>query len=97
MVDVTRLSAGETRIARIAGVSRPSALAGDGQTGFTPAKTMGDMSGVGNLARTLAAQPPVDQDRVAAIKKAIADGNFPILPATIADQMIALKLDWNGK
>ena len=37
------------------------------------------------------------QDRVAAIKKAIADGNFPILPATIADQMIALKLDWNGK
>lgn len=49
------------------------------------------------MARTMAAQPPVDMDRVAEIKKAIAQGNFPILPATIADQMIALKLDWNGK
>ena len=97
MVDVTRLSAGETRVARIAGVSRPGALAADAQTAATPAKAMGETSGVGNLARTLAAEPPVDMDRIAEIKKAIANGNFPILPATIADQMIALKLDWNGK
>lgn len=98
MVDVTRLSAGETRIARIAGVSRPGAIAGDSQTASSPAKTaLDDRSGVGNLARTLSAQPPVNQDRVEEIRRAIAKGDFPILPATIADQMIALKLNWNGK
>lgn len=57
-------------------------------------------SPVANRARTpgvaasLAASPPVDADRVATIKKAIADGRFPILPATIADRLIALKLQW---
>ena len=45
-------------------------------------------------ARTLAASPPVDLERVARIKKAVAEGNFPILPSTIADRMIALRLDW---
>jgi negative regulator of flagellin synthesis FlgM len=51
-------------------------------------------SPVAQLASQLAAQPPVDADRVARIKRAIADGTFPILPATIADSMIALKYDW---
>jgi len=47
-----------------------------------------------NLARTLSAEPPVNSDRVDAIKKAIQNGSFPILPATIADRLIALRLDW---
>lgn len=51
-------------------------------------------SPVAQLASQLAAQPPVDADRVARIKRAIADGTFPILPATIADSMIALRYDW---
>ena len=97
MVDVTRLSAGEARVARIAGVTRPNALASSTQTAPNLAKANNEMSGVSTRARNLAAQPPVDMDRVAQIKKAIANGDFPILPATIADQMIALKLDWNGK
>lgn len=84
-------------VTRIAGVTRPAAVATPTQPSSTPAQTPGDLSDVSNLARTLASQPPVDQDRVAEIKKAIANGNFPILPATIADQMIALKLNWNGK
>lgn len=96
MVEVTRLSAGEARVGRVAAVTRPNALAGAASPEQPPAKA-NDTSGVSNLARTLAAQPPVDMDRVAQIKKAIANGDFPILPATIADQMIALKLDWNGK
>ncbi|WP_322964693.1 flagellar biosynthesis anti-sigma factor FlgM [Sphingomonas fuzhouensis] len=78
-------------------MARPNALAGTTQTAQAPVKANNEMSGVSNMARTLAAQPPVDVDRVAQIKKAIANGDFPILPATIADQMIALKLDWNGK
>jgi len=49
-----------------------------------------------NLARTLAAQPPVDSYRVGEIKKAIQNGSFPILPATIADRLLALKLNWDG-
>jgi negative regulator of flagellin synthesis FlgM len=47
-----------------------------------------------SLASELAAQAPVDLDRVARIKKAVADGQFPIYPATIADRLIALKYDW---
>lgn len=53
-------------------------------------------SPVGQLAAQLAAQPPVDTDRVARIKRAIAEGTFPILPATIADRLLALKYDWNS-
>ena len=48
------------------------------------------------LAKSMAASPPVDASRVAAIKKAIASGTFPILPATIADRLMALRLDWNS-
>jgi negative regulator of flagellin synthesis FlgM len=47
------------------------------------------------LSRSLAASPPVDADRVSEIRAAIAKGRFPLLPSTIADQMIALKLAWN--
>ncbi|KQM67438.1 hypothetical protein ASE75_00280 [Sphingomonas sp. Leaf17] len=49
----------------------------------------------GTTASMLAAAPPVDVERVALIKKAIADGTFPIQPATIADRMMALKLEWS--
>jgi hypothetical protein len=40
-------------------------------------------------------QPPVDTERVARIRKAIQDGRFPIYPSTIADRLLALKLEWN--
>ena len=48
------------------------------------------------LAKSMAASAPVDSDRVGEIKKAIATGTFPILPATIADRLLALKLNWDG-
>lgn len=47
------------------------------------------------IARQLAATPPVDLERVTRIKKAIADGTFPVVSSTIADRLLALKLDWN--
>jgi negative regulator of flagellin synthesis FlgM len=37
-----------------------------------------------------------DSIALAKIKKAIASGTFPILPATIADRLLALKLSWNS-
>lgn len=45
-------------------------------------------------AEKAAKATPVDSERVAQIRAAIADGTFPILPAKIADRLIALKLNW---
>lgn len=36
--------------------------------------------------------PPVDNDRVEEIRKAIRDGSYPVLPVEIADALIAAKL-----
>ncbi|MFD1786098.1 flagellar biosynthesis anti-sigma factor FlgM [Sphingomonas floccifaciens] len=47
------------------------------------------------LSQPAAAQAPVDVERVTKIKQAIEDGKFPLLPATIADRLLALKLEWN--
>lgn len=49
-----------------------------------------------NLAKKLASSPPIDSDRVGEIRKAIQNGSFPILPATIADRLLALKMNWDG-
>lgn len=46
------------------------------------------------LAQSMAAEAPVDMDRVMKIKKAVEDGRFPIYPATIADRLLALKMQW---
>ncbi len=35
---------------------------------------------------------PIDLDRIAAIKAAIASGNYPVDPERIADRMVALDL-----
>jgi negative regulator of flagellin synthesis FlgM len=40
-------------------------------------------------------QPPIDHERVSRIRAAIRNGTFPIYPATIADRLLALKLEWN--
>ncbi|RYE03094.1 MAG: flagellar biosynthesis anti-sigma factor FlgM [Sphingomonadales bacterium] len=47
------------------------------------------------LTANMAAKPPVDSERVARIKKAIEDGNFPLVPSTVADRLLALKMQWN--
>jgi negative regulator of flagellin synthesis FlgM len=52
-------------------------------------------SAAAELSQAMAAQPTVDSERVARIRKAIQDGRFPIYPSTIADRLLALKLEWN--
>ena len=47
------------------------------------------------MTGAMAAKPPVDGERVAKIKKAIQEGNFPLVPSTVADRLLALKLEWN--
>ncbi len=99
MVEITtsRLNAGDIRTARLTPVDRVAATpeAGLASAPAAAKDTNGDTSALTGLASAMSAQPPVNSERVAQIKRAIADGHFPILPATIADQMIALKLSWN--
>ena len=47
------------------------------------------------ITQTLASAAPVDAERVARIKKAVQEGRFPLVPSTIADRLLALKLEWN--
>lgn len=46
------------------------------------------------LATELAARPPVNEERVARIRQAIANGTYPISPENVADRLIALRLNW---
>lgn len=39
-----------------------------------------------------ATQPPVDADRVSEIREALRDGTYPLVPARIADAMIAARV-----
>lgn len=82
---------GERGVARIdrAPAPRPIDLA---RPTVAPASPTGSRA----IARELASAPPVDADRVSRIRQAIADGTFPIAPATIADRLLAFKLNWNG-
>ena len=54
-------------------------------------------SAAAEIASTQAARPPVDTERVARIRKAIQDNKFPLSPSTIADRLLALKLDWKSR
>ncbi|WP_414899986.1 flagellar biosynthesis anti-sigma factor FlgM [Sphingomonas flavalba] len=51
-------------------------------------------SDVRALAAQMAEAPPVDRERVQQIKRAIEQGQFPIVPARIADRLIAASFNW---
>lgn len=50
--------------------------------------------GIAGLVAEYAATPPVDLERVAKIRQAIANNSYPIVAETIADRLIAIKLNW---
>jgi len=77
----------------VAATARVSAAPAPTPVARQPEAASRDVQASG-IARELAASAPIDLDRVARIKKAISTGNFPILPATIADRLLALKYDW---
>ncbi len=52
----------------------------------------GEASASTPAARMAAEGAPIDMDRVAAIKEAIASGNYPVDADRIAERMIALDL-----
>lgn len=53
-------------------------------------------SSLGSLVADYAATAPVDSDRVQRIRHAIANNTYPITPETVADRLLALKLNWNA-
>ena len=53
------------------------------------------VSEAASTAKDMAANAPVDAERVAQIKAAVQNGTFPIYPGKIADRLIALKNNWN--
>ncbi|AOF95535.1 flagellar biosynthesis anti-sigma factor FlgM [Sphingobium sp. RAC03] len=80
-IEATRLrEGGKTRASSTTG----SATAAPASTSASPA------------ARMAAEGAPVDMDRIAAIKAAIASGNYPVDAAAIADRMVALDLSAAG-
>lgn len=48
------------------------------------------------VLRDLSSAPPVDVERVARIRKAVEEGRFPFSPATIADNLLALRFEWTA-
>ena len=49
------------------------------------------VAGGSRTVDALAAEPPVDTDRVTTIRTAIANGTYPINPTEIADALIAAR------
>ena len=63
----------------------------------TPAVTHDEparAAGLSTVVAQLSVKPPVDVERVQQIKRAVANGTFPILPATIADRLLAMRYEW---
>jgi negative regulator of flagellin synthesis FlgM len=94
MVDPVGLKASVAAARPVAPVAPVSTVQAPQVTAQT-AQVRADPSTLQALSQPLAAQPPVDAERVSKIKKAIADGNFPLVPSTVADRLLALKLEWN--
>lgn len=61
-----------------------------GKAGSSPAPR--EVSGPWSLAAEMAAGAPVDSEKVAAIRAAIAEGRYPVDPEKIAARMIELDL-----
>lgn len=91
-VGIKPQSVGERRLPAAESVAAVGSVA-------PPAKPQSPVveTGVTQVARELAAKPPVDHERVEQIRKAIADGSFPILPAKIADRLIAAQYQWSAE
>ena len=62
----------------------------------SPKPAAPDVARLSGVATELAAKPPVDGERVQQIRRAIANGTFPILPATVADRLLAARYEWLG-
>lgn len=70
-------------VTRVGTVAAATTVTQQPQTAQTP-----------TVAARLSASAPVDIERVEKIKQAIANGNFPLSPTTVADALIAARYEW---
>lgn len=90
---VSPLAPRQPRDISIAGPSRPDARV----SGLpAPASRPGVTSDVRSLARDMAASPPVNGGKVAAVRAAIKSGGYKVQPEKLADAMISLSLPSDG-
>lgn len=80
---------------RVAPVATSVASAAPEVTAVEPSAPATTAAATLGVARTLSQSAPVDVERVTRIRQAIARGTYPIVPETVADRLIALKLEWN--
>ncbi len=67
------------------------------QTVRAPDAAVVAQTGAREAAKQMAVRPPVDHERVQQIKKALQEGRYPLVPARIADRMIAAQMRWAEK
>ncbi|MEO0032281.1 MAG: flagellar biosynthesis anti-sigma factor FlgM [Pseudomonadota bacterium] len=80
---------GAIQVKTVAATQAPSAPA---EAQATPASTPASTSAAAQVETSdavKAGSPPIDTDRVTKIRHAIETGTYPVLPAKIADAMIA--------
>lgn len=65
-----------------------AASSGAAKAGSTAQSTEATLSGAQNVESVLASTPVVDVERVAEIKRAIAEGRFQVNPERIADGLL---------
>lgn len=85
-IDSTSKSLGNT--ATPGGPARARASGGAASASNTSASTETTLSGLQGVSNVLASSPVVDTERVAEIKRAIAEGRFQVNPERIADGLL---------
>lgn len=86
-------------LSKLPGISPARALATSDRAqidarphGAAPGKAPADGISVEVSAASDAISPPVDAERVREIRDALRDGSYPLVPARIADAMIAAQV-----
>lgn len=93
MVDPIGIRSGTVADRRLSpiGAATPAAPV---RTTVTSEHDAADPAALTLISRAMAAEAPVDGERVSRIKKAIEEGRFPLVPSTIADRLLAARFEW---
>ena len=86
--------AGAGRLELVRGSAERSASI-EKQEGASPSQRLAGTAS--SAVAEMAARPPVDSDKIAAIAAAIAQGRYPVDPQKIAASMLALDLPGGGE
>lgn len=84
-----RIGAVDTRLARVTGGDTTTVNAADAVAKTRTTTSVSAAPAVETSQALNAGAAPIDTDRVALIRKAVESGNYPVVPAKIADAMIA--------